>query len=58
MINIYGIENDVRRNGKFEVAFKGCNYYAKLVIEPRVPGGEFEVIFDCAGDFIAIAPGR
>lgn len=58
MKKLYKMDEDLIQFGKFEVEYKRNNYYVKFIVEPRVPGGEFEVVFDCAGDLISSTPGK
>ena len=52
------MDKDLAVNGEFEVKYNRHNYFVKFTMMPKVPGGEIEAIFDCAGDLIALSPGR
>ncbi|WP_259170062.1 hypothetical protein [Comamonas sp. BIGb0152] len=58
MKSIYKMDQDQAGNEEFEVKCNKNNYFVKLTVMPRVPRGEFEAVFDCAGDLIALSPGR
>lgn len=58
MKSIHAMDKDLAVNGEFEVKYNRHNYFVKFTMMPKVPGGEIEAIFDCAGDLIALSPGR
>jgi hypothetical protein len=58
MKKTYEMDEGLVKFGRFEVVFKRGNYFVNFIIEPRVPGGEFNVVFDCAGDLVSSTPGK